>query len=938
MLRRYRNFHILHKALSKYVHSMLGMSVEDVIKRQNLDPKNLPKLPLPSDLISGLNKYSIHGRKVALETYLNMVLVYPKFRDHSAMREFLDVSVLSFIACLGPRYKEGLMKKRPIDAVSTLKWWKQARRLCTCRTLRTQLKWFSAKESCLTYFRPDNDDMGFPMLIDRGFKFMVGFRHTMAQYGLTIENLQKKLFLKAVNSRELQEWVDALNQIMEASRCFLISSRFNSFAPVRSSCSATWFIDGRSYMDCLCDAISTAKEQIFITDWWLSPEIKLRRFKNENETLWRLDELLAQKANEGIRIYVLLFKEVRLALSIDSLHSKTALRSRNPKFIKVIRHPDKAATTLLWSHHEKSVVIDQSIAFVGGIDLCFGRWEDNAYRLVDLGSENNRTLFTPEELAVPSVASTTAGTSEEVFANYLLERSEPQRNDSTVNGMTGRHLNAHSAQSDMSRKRSKWHEVRQVIRRHEYRDMKNIEDDSEDEESADSGSSPFIPYASTVEAEIGDELQDRIWLGKDYSNSYLKDFTNVKEFYTDNLDRKTQPRMPWHDEHAVVLGDAALDVARHFIQRWNQAKYEKHRDNINYPYLLPKAYPCIPSNDLVFKSLYPANVQVLRSVGSWSAGLSIVESSIMTACCHLIESARHYVLIENQFFITSTSSADVVKNGIGKAIFERIARAHWSNENFKIYVILPLLPGFDAKEAIQAIQHFTMRSISVGEHCLFNKLRTEGGVDDPLKYISFYGMRNWDILMGKLVTEIIYVHSKLMIADDIRAVVGSANINDRSLLGPRDSEMALAIEDTDLISSYMNGVEVKVGKMCSSWRKAIFSQALGLHNDQILSMNVNDPVSDSFYNQFRQIARTNTETYLEVFGCIPNDEIRSFADLKQWRTRTFLASTNPNEALETLRKKIQGYIVELPLYFLYDEDYYPLRKTKEGLAPYIMWT
>ena len=30
--------------------------------------------------------------------------------------------------------------------------------------------------------------------------------------------------------------------------------------------------------------------------------------------------------------------------------------------------------------------------------------------------------------------------------------------------------------------------------------------------------------------------------------------------------------MPWHDGHYVVYGEAARDVARHFIQRWNAAK------------------------------------------------------------------------------------------------------------------------------------------------------------------------------------------------------------------------------------------------------------------------------------------------------------------------------------------------------------------------------
>lgn len=56
------------------------------------------------------------------------------------------------------------------------------------------------------------------------------------------------------------------------------------------------------------------------------------------------------------------------------------------------------------------------------------------------------------------------------------------------------------------------------------------------------------------------------------------------------MDRQTTPRLPWHDIGATVIGAAARDVARHFIQRWNATKLEKARDNATYPYLLPKSY------------------------------------------------------------------------------------------------------------------------------------------------------------------------------------------------------------------------------------------------------------------------------------------------------------------------------------------------------------
>jgi phosphatidylserine/phosphatidylglycerophosphate/cardiolipin synthase-like enzyme len=41
----------------------------------------------------------------------------------------------------------------------------------------------------------------------------------------------------------------------------------------------------------------------------------------------------------------------------------------------------------------------------------------------------------------------------------------------------------------------------------------------------------------------------------------------------------------------------------------------------------------------------------------------------------------------------------------------------------------------------------------------------------------------------------VYVHSKIMIVDDCIALIGSANINDRSLLGSRDSEVPLLLDD-----------------------------------------------------------------------------------------------------------------------------------------------
>ena len=87
-------------------------------------------------------------------------------------------------------------------------------------------------------------------------------------------------------------------------------------------------------------------------------------------------------------------------------------------------------------------------------------------------------------------------------------------------------------------------------------------EDSETEET------PEEPQPN-IGPQIGLDTKHRYFVGKDYSNPYEKDFEILEKFGEDFIDRKTVPRMPWHDEALVVFGQAARDVARHFIQRWN---------------------------------------------------------------------------------------------------------------------------------------------------------------------------------------------------------------------------------------------------------------------------------------------------------------------------------------------------------------------------------
>lgn len=95
---------------------------------------------------------------------------------------------------------------------------------------------------------------------------------------------------------------------------------------------------------------------------------------------------------------------------------------------------------------------------------------------------------------------------------------------------------------------------------------------------------------------------------------------------------------------------------------------------------------------------------------------------------------------------------------------------------------------------------------------------------------------------GTAATEQIYIHSKMMIVDDDSVIIGSANINDRSMRGSRDSELAVVIEDQIKVNVKINGEEVSVSEDIHSLRCTCFSQIFGLSENL-----VKDPLDEKMW-------------------------------------------------------------------------------------------
>lgn len=59
-------------------------------------------------------------------------------------------------------------------------------------------------------------------------------------------------------------------------------------------------------------------------------------------------------------------------------------------------------------------------------------------------------------------------------------------------------------------------------------------------------------------------------------------------------------------------------------------------------------------------------------------------------------------------------------------------------------------------------------------------------------------------------------------------VLGSANINDRSMLGKRDSEVAVIVEDSEKVTGVMDGQEYEAGAYALQLRLECFRCVRGL--------------------------------------------------------------------------------------------------------------
>lgn len=551
----------------------------------------------------------------------------------------------------------------------------------------------------------------------------------------------------------------------------------NPFAPPRKGNSAKWYVDGEQLMARMADDIAQATRTVYFTDWALNPDVRMRRDANSVDVQWSLRNILIKlvAARPTVQVRVLLYDSVDAMASTDThdIEAENALEGAHAN-IRVVRHRwDKN-----WSHHQKTMIIDDTIAYIGGIDLYNGRWDNESHAVV--------------------------------------HSKKPQFADDIYN--------------------------------------------------------PCIP-----EAEMSG----------------------------------ISPRMPWHDVHMRFTGPSVADVARNFVERWNNERKPTWAGNEG-----ELAAPAAPSG-----GGGRHQIQIVRSASPKSISTQkTVQSNIHEVYLKAIQGAQDFIYIENQFFTSKCEMKNCpILNDVASTLYARIKAAIEADQKFRVIVVVPVHSEGDIGAwSTQELMHWQYHTIRRSEHALLGKVEklaaTKGKRGED--YLFFASLRGHGSLpipaepKAYHATEQIYVHSKMMIVDDRLAIIGSANINDRSLLGSRDTELSAVILDEATEKATLNGRKVDVRQFARSLRIRLWKEHLGVWNDDA---RLGDPVADEVYRDlWIKTARDNTAIYDQVFPRTPGDRYTTMAAYK----------AAPRVALEHVArlKEIRGHLVAFPLDWLAEED------------------
>ncbi|GBG85073.1 hypothetical protein CBR_g39537 [Chara braunii] len=368
------------------------------------------------------------------------------------------------------------------------------------------------------------------------------------------------------------------------------------------------------------------------------------------------------------------------------------------------------------------------------------------------------------------------------------------------------------------------------------------------------------------------------------------------------------PRQPWHDIHCRLEGPAAYDVLKNFTERWEKSAH-RFDDSLlelkDIQYVLSPAEDCPREGDprvmvthdsqpdswhvQVFRSIdsgsvrgWPTNQVEVRARGLLSGKGVIIERSVQDAYINAIRSAQHFVYIENQYFMGSsymwaTNRSAGCDNLIPAEIALKIVDKIRQNERFAAYIVIPMFPeGAPDSGVGQTLLYWQYQTIEMMYKLIRSALIETGKTNShPQEYLNFFCLANREAPVPNEPRRttapqpnspldrayhnrrfMIYVHSKMMIVDDEYVIVGSANINQRSMDGTRDTEIAMGAFQPRYTVSSSNGRTPRSDVY--GFRLSLWAEHLGGH----FMPEFNEPSSLECVNRVRGAAAANWQDYM----------------------------------------------------------------------------
>lgn len=196
-------------------------------------------------------------------------------------------------------------------------------------------------------------------------------------------------------------------------------------------------------------------------------------------------------------------------------------------------------------------------------------------------------------------------------------------------------------------------------------------------------------------------------------------------------------------------------------------------------------------------------------------------------------------------------------------------------ERFRLIIVAPTAHEGNHLESLgtRRTMHEQYKTLMRGPYSLLGALERHYPEARLHDYVAIFSLRKAEKFCGRWFTEMVYVHSKTMIVDDRTVIIGSANLNDRSLEPGRDSDIAVVLRDSTTVPGLMDGQPYVAGPFARSLRMELWRGHMGLSSAETALLA--DPVSDPVYHGLLTATATvNTASLEAVFPFIPSDRLK----------------------------------------------------------------